>query len=304
MNILLSGSHGLIGKALASCLEQKRHTIIRLVRTQTNNLTNTVFWDPEQSYLENEKLADIDVVFHLGAENIASKRWTPQFKAKIRDSRIMGTRLLAQSISRLLHPPQLFICASAIGYYGDQGDRQVDEKSPPGIGFLAEVCQAWEAQTEPLDESNTRVIHARFGMVLDFREGALAKMLWPFRLGFGGTIGTGNQYISWISLDDAVSSLCNFIEIESYQGAVNVVSPNAVTNLDFTRTLARFLKRPAFCALPTSVARLVFGQMADELLLSSIRVAPTKLLASSFQFQHPTLQQAFEALWHQFSEAK
>jgi uncharacterized protein (TIGR01777 family) len=236
-------------------------------------------------------LEGIDAVVHLAGENIAA-RWTATQKAKIRDSRVRGTQLLCETLARLSSPPQVLVSASAIGYYGDRGEEILTEESPPGRGFLPEVCRAWEAATEAAKQRGMRVVILRLGMVLSAAGGALAKMLPPFRLGLGGMVGSGRQYMSWIALDDVVGTIQHAIVTDALQGPTNAVAPQAVTNQEFTRTLGKALGRPTLLPLPAFAARLMFGEMADELLLASTRVQPTKLLGSGYRFRYPELEDA------------
>jgi uncharacterized protein (TIGR01777 family) len=241
-------------------------------------------------------LEGIGAVVHLAGESIAAGRWTPQRKDKIRRSRVEGTRRLCESLGQLTRRPKLLVSASAIGYYGNRGDEVLREDSPPGNDFLAQVCQEWEAATEPASQAGVRVVQLRFGMILSPGGGALKKMLLPFKLGAGGRIGSGAQFMSWIAVDDAVGAIDHAIRTESLQGPVNTVAPAPVTNANFTRTLARVLSRPALAPLPAFAARLAFGELADALLLSSQRVIPACLQASGYQFRYPELEAALRHL--------
>ncbi len=240
-------------------------------------------------------LEGVDAVVHLAGENIA-ERWTAAKKARIRDSRVKGTQLLCETLTRLSSPPKVLVSASAIGYYGDRGEETLTDDSPPGRGFLPEVCRAWEAATEPARQQGLRVVQLRLGVVLSVAGGALAKMLPPFRLGLGGVLGSGRQYMSWIALDDVVGTLQHAVVTDALQGPTNAVAPRAVTNQEFTKTLGKVLGRPTAMPLPAFAARLMFGEMADELLLASARVQPTKLLASGYQFRYPELAEALRHL--------
>jgi uncharacterized protein (TIGR01777 family) len=236
-------------------------------------------------------LQGVDAVVHLAGESIA-QRWTPESKARILQSRTSGTRLLSESFARLTPPPRVFICASAIGYYGNRGDEVLTEQSPPGSGFLAEVCREWEAACEPAVRGGIRVVNLRTGMVLSAAGGVLPRMLFPFRVGLGGKIGSGRQYMSWIALDDLVGVIIHALTCDRLAGPVNAVAPNPVTNLEFTRTSGRVLRRPTFLAVPAWAARLAFGEMADALLLASARVTPARLAASGFVFRYAELESA------------
>ena len=291
MNILVTGASGLIGTALTSSLTASGHEVTRLARGQSNPGEKAVRWDPMAGTIEASALEGIDAVVHLAGENIA-ERWTAAKKVRIRDSRVKGTQLLCETLARLSSPPKVLVSASAVGYYGDRGEEILTEDSPPGRGFLAEVSRAWEAATEPARQHGIRVVQLRQGVVLSVAGGALAKMLPAFRLGLGGVLGSGQQYMSWIAIDDAVGAMQHAIVTDTLQGPANAVAPRAVTNQEFTKTLGRVLRRPTAIPLPAFAARLMFGEMADELLLASARVQPTKLLASGYQFRYPELENA------------
>src|SRR5262249_18609370 len=235
-------------------------------------------------------LSGCAAVVHLAGENIALGRWTAARKQRIHDSRVNGTRLIAETISRIDPPPQVFVSASAIGYYGDRGREILREESPAGTGFLSEVCREWEAATGPATRKGVRVVHLRTGLVLSAHGGPLGKMLFPFKSGLGGKIGSGHQYWSWIALDDVCSIILHCIQATGLHGPVNTVSPSPVTNMEFTKTLGRVLGRPTIFPLPALAARLAFGEMADALMLASARVEPAKLIASRFVFKHKELE--------------
>ncbi|MCH8221545.1 MAG: TIGR01777 family protein [Proteobacteria bacterium] len=291
MKILVTGSHGLIGSALIPFLTTGGHEVLRLVRNP-NPATNEIPWDPQAGVIDNEQLEGLDAVVHLAGENIASKRWNTAQKKRIRESRVHGTRLLSESIARLNDPPKVLVCASAVGYFGDRGDEELDEQSEPGTGFLADVCRDWEAAADPAREKGIRVVNLRFGVILSSAGGALAKMLLPFKLGLGGVVGSGKQYWSWIALDDVLGAILHVISNDDLNGPVNCVSPNPATNREFTKTLGRVLKRPTVFPLPAFAARLALGEMADELLLPSARVIPKRLQESGYEFQYPELEEA------------
>ena len=291
MDILVTGASGLIGTALVSSLTSSGHGVTRLVRAQPQPGEKATRWDPMAGTIDASAIEGVDAVVHLAGESIA-ERWTPAKKANIRDSRVKGTRLLCETLARLSSRPKVLVSASAIGYYGDRGDEILTEDSPPGRGFLSEVCRAWEAATEQAQQHGIRVVHLRTGVVLSPAGGALAKILPPFRLGLGGVLGSGRQYMSWIALDDIVGVIQHAIATEALQGPTNAVAPRAVTNQEFTKTLGKVLGRPTAIPLPAFVARLMFGEMADELLLASARIQPTKLLASGYQFRYPELEDA------------
>jgi uncharacterized protein len=288
MRIAITGSTGLIGSDLAPLLNHAGHEVVRLKRPAD--------WDPDNGQVNLAAFHGIDALVHLAGENIAGGRWTAARKRRIRDSRIIGTKLISDTVSRIDPPPRVFISASAIGYYGDRGDEVLREESKPGTGFLADVCQQWEAATAAASRAGIRVVQLRSGIVLSKQGGALAKMLLPFRMGIGGRIGTGLQYWSWISLEDACRVIEHCIHATDLNGPVNVVSPTAATNLEFTSCLGRALRRPTISPLPAFAARLALGEMADALLLASARVEPAKLIASRFVFRHLDLGPALKAL--------
>jgi hypothetical protein len=295
MNILVTGSSGLVGSALVFQLSSKGHSVKTLVRRAPKH-PSEIRWNPPQSGPTPEQLQGIDAVIHLAGESIADGRWTEAKKTAIKDSRMLGTKILSDAVSRMPAPPKVMISASAIGYYGDRGTETLKEDSPAGRGFLPEVCQAWEAATAPAIQKKVRVVQLRFGFILSPVGGALAKMLLPFKLGLGGVLGSGNQYMSWIALDDALGVINYALFGDAIFGAVNTVAPQAVTNGEFTKTLGRVLSRPTILPLPAFVARLAFGEMADALLLCSAHVEPTYLIRSNYRFQYPDLEGALRHL--------
>ncbi|MCS6817036.1 MAG: TIGR01777 family oxidoreductase [Blastocatellia bacterium] len=295
MRVLVTGSTGLIGSALVPFLRAGSHDVVRLARTRLQVGENVILWDPEAERITPSELEGFDAVVHLAGENIAG-RWTAEKKARIRESRVRGTRFLCETLARLERPPATLVSASAIGYYGNRGDELLREESSPGQGFLAEVAVQWEAATEPAAQRGIRVVCLRFGIVLSPRGGALAQMLPPFRLGLGGPIGSGQQYWSWIAIDDVLRAIQHALLTEGLRGPVNVVSPDPVRNREFVRTLGRVLGRPALLPIPVAAVRLLFGQMGEELLLASQRVEPIRLLASGFVFQYPDLEGALRHL--------
>ncbi len=295
MNILVTGASGLIGSALVPFLAAGGHRVTRLVRSQPRPGEMAVRWDPAAGTLETSALQELDAVVHLAGENLA-ERWSAEKKTRIRESRVKGTRLLSQALAQLATPPKVLVSASAIGYYGNRGEEILTEESPSGSGFLAEVCRAWEAATEPAQQQGIRVVHPRFGIVLSSAGGALRKMLPAFRMGVGGMLGSGRQYVSWIALDDAVGAIHHTIMSETLQGPANAVAPNAVTNQEFTKILGKVLGRPTMVPLPAFAARLMFGEMADELLLASTRVRPAKLQATGYGYRYPELEVALRHL--------
>jgi uncharacterized protein len=296
MKILVTGSRGLVGSGLVPFLTGAGHEVVRLVRRAAGTPGTDPAWDPEEARLDASPLEGFDEVVHLAGENIAAGRWSAQKKRRIRRSRVEATRLLSEALAGLAHPPRSLVCASAIGYYGDRGGEVLREESPPGRDFLSEVCQAWEAASEPAVRKGIRVVALRFGVILSPAGGALARMLLPFRLGAGGVVGRGNQFMSWISLDDAVGALHHALIMESLKGPVNAVAPKPVTNREFTRLLGAAVRRPTLLPMPAFLARLVLGEMADALLLSSTRVEPARLLATGYRFRHPDLETALREI--------
>lgn len=296
MKVLVTGASGLVGSALVPLLTAGGHTVARLVRSPPRPSVAEVQWNPETGIREIASLEGMDAVVHLAGENIAGGRWTAERKARIRDSRVTGTRTLCETLARLARPPKVLVSASAIGYYGDRGGEVLRETSAPGLGFLPEVCRAWEEATEPAAQKGIRVVLLRIGVVLSPAGGALAKMLFPFKLGAGGIIGSGQQYMSWIGLDDIIGAIHHALMTDALQGPVNVVAPHPVTNRDFTKTLGRVLGRPTLFPMPAFAARLAFGEMADALLLASTRVEPARLMAANYAFRHPDLEGALRHL--------
>ena len=291
LTIAVSGATGLVGSALVPRLEAAGHTVRRLVRRAAER-PSEVSWRPREGTVDIEALRGVDAVVHLAGESIAEGRWTAEKKMRIRESRVDGTRTIAAAVAELDPPPRVLVATSAIGYYGDRGAAQLDETSPPGEGFLVEVCRAWEAATQPARDAGVRVVNGRLGMVLSRHGGALAKMLLPFKLGVGGRVGSGKQYLSWITIDDAASAFALAVEDDRLTGPVNFVAPDPVTNAEFTKTLGRVLRRPTILPMPAAAARIAFGQMADELLLASSRVVPVRLTEARFTFDHPQLEGA------------
>lgn len=293
LKILISGSSGLIGSALVPALRASGHEVKRLVRG-TITAPDQISWNPAEP-LAPESVSGFDAVIHLGGESIAA-RWTEAKKRRILDSRVPATQHLAAALSKAQQRPRVFICASAIGFYGNRGDEILREDSPSGEGFVGEVCRQWEAAAQSVAGAGIRTVQIRTGIVLSPHGGALAKMLPPFRMCVGGNIGNGRQWMSWIDLRDEVGAIQCLLTNESISGPVNLVSPNPVRNAEFTRILASALHRPAIFPVPAFAARLAFGQMADELLLASQRVEPAKLTSSGYKFQSPDLRTALEGI--------
>ena len=291
MRVLISGAGGLVGRSLASALEREGHTVTRLVRSAPRGGLE-FRWDPAAGVLDPEALTGCDAVVHLAGAGIADGRWTPRRKAEILESRRLGTRLIASAITRTAAPPRVFICASAVGYYGDRGDEVLSEASGPGTGFLADVVRVWEEEARGAARPGVRVVHLRMGLVLAAGGGALQRMALPFRLGLGGPIGGGRQWMSWIGLRDLVRVFGHVLADGGIAGPVNAVSPGALTNLDFARALGRVLGRPAFLPVPAWALRVALGEMGRELMLFSQRVTPARLMASGFVVERPGIDQA------------
>jgi len=283
MRTLITGATGLVGSALVESLHAKGHSLRCLQRNKKPGSGR--IWNTGELFSDADEAAPIDAVIHLAGENVAQGRWTTSKKRKIMDSRVDGTRELVGFLATLDQPPSTFICASAVGFYGSRGNEVLTEKSTGGSGFLAEVCRQWEAEAKKAEKFGARVVNLRFGMVLSPNGGALAKMLPPFKAGLGGLLGDGRQYMSWISIRDLVEIVDLAINDETLRGPVNVVSPEPVTNKEFTRCLAKALDRPAMLPAPAFALRLMFGEMADEMLLASSRAKPEKLIGAGYSFQ-------------------
>ena len=294
MKIVVSGASGFVGQSLVRQLESQGYSVLRMVRSTTKQLKdNELAWAPDQGLLRPDALHDVRAIFHLAGRSIAAGRWSVAEKQRIRDSRVAATqRLVAQLVSSS-ERPAVFIAASAVGLYGDCGDALVDESHVPGEGFLAEVAQDWEQAAQPLSEIGVRVVHARLGMVLDKRGGALAKILPLFRWGVAGRLASGKQYWSWMALDDVVNGLCWALENESVCGAYNFVAPEPVTNAEFTTQLAKALGRPALLPVPSFALQLAMGEMANALLLTSCRAIPKRLESEQFRIRYRHLTDFF-----------
>ena len=294
MNILLTGATGLIGNALTRHLGSRGHDIYPLHRNPPSDKKH--YWFPEENRIHLDDEIKLDAVIHLAGENIADSRWTQKKKDRILNSRVHGTRLLTEAISDLKHKPELLISGSAIGFYGDTGDDTVDESSSRGEGFLSDVASQWEAATQAAQDAGIRTIHLRTGIVLSPDGGVLNKMLLPFKMGLGGVVGNGQQYMSWISIDDVVHLIDHMLNDEQLSGSYNLVAPQPVTNYEFTKSLGRALHRPTISPLPAFAARLMFGEMADALLLSSSRVASNRLSDIGYELIDNTLEHALTRL--------
>ena len=295
MNILITGSSGLLGSALVPSLTAAGHRVTRLVRSERGRNAGAVYWNPEAGTLDMAGLEGIDAAVHLAGETIA-ERWTAEKKARIRQSRVASTRLLSERLGEMKRPPKVFVSASAIGYYGNRGGELLDEQSASGSGFLADVCREWESATGPAEARGIRTVRLRIGVVLSASGGALAKMLPPFRMGVGGKLGSGTQYMSWIAIDDLIGIVQQAIASDTLSGPVNAVAPNPVTNLEFTKTLGKVLQRPTIFPVPAFAVRLLFGEMGQELLLGSTRVAPRRIIESGYKFRYPALEGALQAV--------
>ncbi|MGH3090163.1 MAG: TIGR01777 family oxidoreductase [Rubrobacteraceae bacterium] len=293
MKVLISGATGMVGTALSEELRDAGHEITTLSRSKPSS-SDTARWDPSRRSMDSSRLEGHDAVVHLAGESIAgsnpvTERWTPQKKNRIMESRRQGTAFLAETLAKLSDKPKVLVSASAVGYYGDRGNELLREDSGPGSGFLAEVCKVWEASADAAREAGIRVVHPRIGIVLSTKGGALGTTLPIFKLGGGGKIGSGNQFWSWVALDDLVGAIRHAIENDAVEGPVNVGSPNPMTNAEYTKVLGDVLGRPTLFPLPAPAARLMLGEVADALLLASARMEPAKLEETDYQFRHPEL---------------
>jgi uncharacterized protein (TIGR01777 family) len=293
----ISGASGLLGSTLTDVLSTGGHEAWSMARAGSGSRlpmasAGTIAWDPRSGTIDTEALEGTDYVVHLAGASIAGGRWSEERRSVIRDSRVKGTRLVAEALAGLDRPPEALVCASATGWYGDRGEDRLDENSDPGDGFLSDVCREWESAADPAREAGIRVVHLRFGMILWPDGGALERMLIPFRVGAGGRLGSGNQFWSWVSLDDAVGAVMHAAARRDLNGPVNVVAPQPIRNRDFTSLLGSVLHRPTLVPTPGPVLRLALGDMADELLLASTRVIPERLLATGFAYRDPELEPA------------
>jgi uncharacterized protein (TIGR01777 family) len=296
VNILISGSSGLVGSALIDSLRAEGYSIARLVRSgspsQSGPAAENIRWEPPAGSMDLAGMEAADAVVHLAGASIAEGRWTPARKQILRRSRVDATRHLIAGLAQLKQKPRVLVAASAVGYYGDRGDETLTESSASGDDFLAQICRDWESETAQAERIGIRTVMLRFGIILAAKGGALKRILVPFRLGVGGRLGTGRQWMSWITLDEVAAVIQYAIKNDSLRGPVNAVSPTPVTNSEFTSVLAGVLHRPALFPAPRTVLRLVLGEMADALLFSSQRVAPQKLQAQLYPFRHPELKEA------------
>ncbi len=290
MRIGVTGASGFVGQRLVPALQSAGHQIVRIGRGAESD----VRWNPSAGALDAAGCSGIDAFVHLAGANVG-ERWTPAHRREIRDSRVLGTALVARTAAALTPRPRVLVCASAVGIYGDAGDVVLDEASPSGHDFLADVGRAWEAAADPARQAGIRTVHLRFGVVLSRQGGALARMLPVFRLGGGGRLASGRQWMSWISMEDAVGAVQFALDRDTLAGAVNAVAPSPVTNAEFTDTLARVVHRPALFPVPAFALNLMFGEMAHGTLLASQRVIPRQLLAAGYAFRHATLEPALRA---------
>lgn len=291
LRVAITGASGLVGTALTALLTTGGHTVVRFVRRAPRDDAE-VSWSTEAGVLDPERLDGVDAVVHLAGENIASGFWTRAKKQRIRDSRVEGTRRLVRSLAEMERPPGVFVGASAIGFYGDRGADRLTERTPAGTGFLAEVGQAWEAAAAPLEQAGVRVVNARIGVVLTPRGGLLGRVLLPARLGIASVFGAGDQYVSWIAIDDLLGGLTHALLDDSLRGPVNLTAPTPITQRAFAKTLGRVLRRPAIGRVPAWVMRTVAGDLADEVMLASTRVEPERLLAAGYRFRTADLESA------------
>ncbi|MEW6146295.1 MAG: TIGR01777 family oxidoreductase [Thermodesulfobacteriota bacterium] len=295
MKILITGASGLIGSKLIPFLSDEGHSITRLTRSRTGGSLETAYWDPERGEIEGGKLEGHDAVVHLAGESIEG-RWTSEKKRRIEESRVRGTRLLAETLSGLDSKPRVVVAASGIGYYGDRGEEVLTEESGPGAGFLARLSIKWEGALGPAADAGIRLVNMRLGIVLAPYGGALSRMLPPFRLGLGGRMGSGKQYWSWIAIDDVLSAIYHSLVSDYLRGPVNFTSPGPVTNSEFAEALGDALARPAIFRIPAFALRVFLGEMADETMLSSTRAVPSRLLGSGFKFRYPDIKSALKHL--------
>jgi uncharacterized protein (TIGR01777 family) len=294
MDVVVTGASGLIGTALKGALERAGHRMVPMVRSQAAG--DALHWDPDRGEIDSGGLEGIGAVVHLAGEGIGNKRWNEEHKARVKNSRIRGTALLAETLAKLDKGPKVLVSGSAVGYYGDRGDEVLTESSRPGSDFLAEVCTAWEAATAPAKEAEIRVAHIRTGIVLSGRGGVLPRMLLPFKFGVGGKLGSGRQWVSWIALEDEVGAIVHLLGDDALSGAFNLTAPNPVTNADMTKAIGAALHRPTLIPAPAFALKAALGpEMANELLLVSQRALPTRLLDSGFTFQRPELAGALAA---------
>lgn len=296
MQVLVSGGSGLLGSHLIPALQHEGCVVAKIVRHHVSGRSRNVAWSPQSGTIDMQGLEGFHAVVHLAGEAIDQGRWTAAKKERIRTSRVEGTRQLCEALAQVPRKPKVLICASAVGYYGDRGAEELNEDSQPGEGFLAEVCQEWEAACEPARAAGIRVVNLRLGVILTTQGGALAKMLPIFRAGLGGPLGLGSQYMSWVGLQDVIGAIKFCIGNPAMEGPVNVVSPTPVNSREFAKALGKKLRRPSFVPVPGFGVRLLFGEMGDALLLSGAKVFPEQLLAHGFTFRFQDLEHALEIL--------
>jgi hypothetical protein len=293
MKILITGASGLVGTALQKSFAEKGHKMLLASRSEPKD-AHDIQWTVEDGFAEPERLEGLDAVVHLAGESISGLRWTDEKKKAIRDSRVLGTRNVVEALSKLKKKPKVLIASSALGYYGERGDAEMTESDSPGDNFLAEVAKDWEAESRRAEDAGIRTVLLRTGIVLSKDGGALGTMLLPFKMGVGGVVGSGKQWMSWIALDDHIAAINFAIENENLRGAVNAVSPNPVTNEEFTKVMGDVLYRPTFIPLPEFAVSMLMGEMGDALLLTSTKVLPKRLLDAGFEFKYPELKPALE----------
>ncbi|MGW8952880.1 TIGR01777 family oxidoreductase [Streptomyces sp. NPDC055709] len=293
MRIAVTGSTGLIGTALVRSLREDGHEVVRLVR-RAPRAADEVEWDPARQYVDAAGLIGCEAVVHLAGAGVGEQRWTAAYKKEIRDSRVLGTAAIAEAVASLEEPPRVLVCGTAVGYYGDTGDRAVDESAPPGAGFLPSVCEEWEDAAAPAEEAGIRVAFARTGLVVAREGGAWGRLFPVFRAGLGGRLGKGHQFWSFISLHDEVAALRHIVDTDTLSGPVNLTAPDPLTNREVTAAMGRVLRRPTLFTVPPIALRVYLGDFAED-VLGSQRVLPAKLLESGFTFSHPSIEEAIRA---------
>jgi uncharacterized protein (TIGR01777 family) len=295
-SVLVSGASGMVGTGVRQALLARGVGVLQLVRREPA-AAGELRWNPAatQPFANPAQLEGLDAAIHLSGASVAARRWTPEYKREIEKSRVDSTRALAIALAGLRQPPQVLLAASATGVYGDRRDEILDERAGPGKGFLAELCRRWEAAAQPATDAGIRVANLRLGVVLGPGEGALGKMLPLFKLGLGGRLGSGQQWMSWVELKDAVAAILFLMDTPALAGPVNVTAPDPLTNAEFTRAVARAVHRPAILPAPAFALRLALGEMADEALLASARAVPARLIEAGFRFSYPSIDAALAA---------